>query len=126
MDVLRPFAVIDASSVELEVETVPDDQSVRGEPTTGWRSLGTTLGLEVGVWEMSTGAMTDIEVDEIFVVISGEATVTLIVDEQPTEVIDLRPGSICRLPEGAHTLWEVTRTVRKVVLLRAGEQDAGA
>jgi uncharacterized cupin superfamily protein len=65
-----------------------------------------------GVWEMSPGAMRDTEVDEIFVVIAGEATLDFVDPALPS--IELRPGSVVRLRAGMQTVWTVRQTVRKV------------
>ncbi len=85
--------------------------------------LATVFGAEVGVWEMTSGAMIDIEVEEVFVVIDGEATVTLLEDGQRAEVIELRPGTVCRLTAGSATRWDVPRLLRKVYIM-ANDADA--
>jgi uncharacterized cupin superfamily protein len=51
--------------------------------------------------------------DEIFVVISGSATVEF-ADDSPT--LNIGPGDVVRLAEGADTVWTVTETLRKVYL----------
>ncbi len=71
-------------------------------------------GLEVGIWEHTAGTSTDIETDEVFVVLGGRATVT--VEDGPT--LELRPGSIGFLDAGARTTWTVHETLRKVYVLR--------
>lgn len=75
-DQVEPTRATNAQALRLEHKTVPVDQSVAGSPTTGFVALGSFGGLEVGVWEMTVGTMTDVEVDEVFVVIVGRATVT--------------------------------------------------
>ena len=69
--------------------------------------------LEIGVWEMSVGTMTDVEVDEVFVVLSGAATVEF---ADGTAALRLRAGDIGRLAAGAETTWTVTETLRKIYL----------
>ena len=59
---------------------------------------------------MSTGVARDIEVDEVFVVLSGRATVE--VDGGPTYAI--AAGDIVRLNAGDQTTWTVHETLRKV------------
>jgi uncharacterized cupin superfamily protein len=52
---------------------------VAGTPTYGTTpvtAVGDT-GVEVGVWEMSTGAVRDVEADEVFLVLAGAATITV-------------------------------------------------
>lgn len=100
-----------ALEVEIVHEPVAAEQIVDGAPTTGFTTVTTLGDLEVGVWEMSIGAMRDVESDEIFVVIAGRATVTFDDDDR---VMELSTGSVARLATGEHTVWTVTETLRKV------------
>jgi mannose-6-phosphate isomerase-like protein (cupin superfamily) len=79
-------------------------------PTCPPRRSTAVAGVEVGVWEMSPGTATDVEVDEVFVVLSGAATVTF----DDGEAVDLGPGSVVRLRAGEHTTWVVRETLRKI------------
>jgi uncharacterized cupin superfamily protein len=106
-----------AASLVLEHEAVPAVQVVSGSPTTGSGTLGEIAGQEYGVWEMTPGAMTDVEADEVFVVLSGAARVEL-VDDGTT--VTLAPGSVGRLTAGMNTVWTVTETLRKVYFTPAG------
>lgn len=108
-------SVVPAAGLELEHQPVPADQSLQGEPTTAVRALTEFEGLEVGVWEMTPGTMRDVEADEVFVVLSGCATVEF-ADASPT--LRLGPGDVVRLAGGAETRWTVTETLRKVYLTR--------
>ncbi len=103
-----------AATLNLMQEPVPADQSLGGAPTTGTTTLGEFAGAEVGVWEMSPGVMRDVEADELFVVLSGSATVDF-ADGSPR--LQLGPGDVVRLAEGAQTVWTVTQTLRKVYLV---------
>lgn len=107
---LVPGQVTDAAALPLTLEPVPDEQVVDGEPATGWVDLDEGIG----VWEMTPGTMTDIEADEVFVVLSGDATVEFTDPTLPP--IELRPGSVVRLREGMRTVWTVRETLRKVYL----------
>ena len=102
-----------AAAQELDHEPVPDDQSVEGAPSTGAVTLGAFTGLEVGVWEMTPGVMRDVEKDEVFVVLSGSATVEFNDGAAP---LTLSHGDVVRLAAGAETVWTVTETLRKVYL----------
>lgn len=102
---------VSVPGLALEHERVGADQDLAGDPTTAFAALTEFNGLEVGVWEMSTGAMSDTEADEVFVVISGRATVEFI-DEG--RCIELAPGDLVRLAEGQRTVWTVTEPLRKV------------
>ncbi len=101
-------AMTDAASLAVVHELVDPDQIVAGAPTTGIHELDESTG----VWEMSPGAMSDVEVDEVFVVLAGEATVDFIDPALPS--IELRPGSVVRLEAGMRTVWTVRETLRKV------------
>jgi uncharacterized cupin superfamily protein len=102
-----------ALAVVLEREPVPSAQVVAGAPETGVAELGSFAGSSYGVWEMTPGAMSDVEADELFVVLAGTATV-LFIDSNQTIV--LAPGSTMRLHAGDRTIWTVTETLRKIYL----------
>lgn len=100
------------TTTPLTAEPLPADTVRDGDPRAGHRPLAGLGGLEVGVWEMTEGVATDVEVDEVFVVLSGEATV----DFHDGERIDLAPGAVVRLRAGDRTVWTVHSTLRKVYL----------
>lgn len=115
-------------ALELDHVRVPEEQQVDGAPTTGYRTLGSVgaaaessgtegaevdRGAEVGVWEMSVGAMSDTEVDEVFVVLAGEATIEF-VDEDRT--ITIGTGDFVRLAAGSRTIWTVLAPLRKLYI----------
>jgi uncharacterized cupin superfamily protein len=63
-----------------------------------------------GVWQITQGTVTDQEADELFVVTAGRATVH--VEGGPT--LELAPGVMGVLAEGARTTWTVHEPLRKV------------
>jgi uncharacterized cupin superfamily protein len=63
-----------------------------------------------GVWQITEGTVTDVEADELFIVVSGKATVA--VEDGPT--FELAPGVLGVLARGARTTWTVHETLRKV------------
>lgn len=87
--------------------------SAPGErPTTVTTPL-TVLGeSEVGLWDMATGTDTDIEDDEVFLVLAGSGTVTFADGSR----LDLRPGVLVRLVAGDATTWAVEEPLRKLYL----------
>lgn len=107
---LEPGTVTDAATLTLPHEPVPAEQVVAGTPSTGYAELTDTIG----VWEMSPGAMRDVEADEVFVVLSGSATVSFENPRLPP--ISLARGSVMRLAAGMRTVWTVHETLRKVYL----------
>ena len=64
------------------------------------------------MWEHTPGASTDVEADEVFVVLAGSATVAF--EDPALQSIELRPGSVVRLTAGMRTVWTVRETLRKV------------
>jgi uncharacterized protein len=110
---VQPNTVIHAVDLALVHEPVPAGQAVAGDPSTAASTLTQFGDLEIGVWEMSVGTMTDVEADEVFVVLSGAATVDF---ADGTAPLELRAGDIGRLAAGAETTWTVTETLRKIYL----------
>jgi uncharacterized cupin superfamily protein len=110
---MMPNSVVHAAAIDLDHGSVPAEQAVSGDPTTATSAIAEFGGLEVGVWEMTPGVMNDVETDEVFVVLSGSATVEF-ADGSPT--MRLGRGDLVRLAAGAETVWTVTETLRKVYL----------
>lgn len=99
-----------ASSADIPTEPLATTHVVAGEPRTGVVDLPSPPGLEVGIWEHSAGTSTDVEVDEVFVVLSGRATIT----PDGGSPVDVGPGDVVTLAEGTATTWTVHETLRKV------------
>jgi uncharacterized cupin superfamily protein len=110
---MKPNSVVHAASLLVEHSDVAPDQVVAGAPRTGISPLGRFGEREVGVWEMTPGVMRDVETDEVFVVLSGVATVEFDDGATPLRLV---AGDVVRLAEGATTVWTVTETLRKVYL----------
>jgi uncharacterized cupin superfamily protein len=96
---------------ELEPEPLDPEQIVYGTPeVTGkvvWESAD---GRQVrGIWQITPGVVTDTEADELFVVISGSATIE--VEGGPTLAVG--PGDMAVLRAGDRTTWTVHETLRK-------------
>lgn len=104
-------AVVAARELDIPLEALPGDQVVDGSPRAGAVALGTFAGQEVGVWEHTPGVSSDVETDELFIVLSGAASVFFI-DEERT--VHLEAGSVMQLVAGQRTEWTVTETLRKV------------
>lgn len=107
---MNPGTVTDAAALAPAMTPVSADQVVAGAPATGLVELTDTIG----VWEHTPGTSTDVEVDEVFVVLSGSATVSF--EEPALPAIELRPGSIVQLTAGMRTVWTVRETLRKVYI----------
>lgn len=105
-------------SADLMLERVaPDGASVplataSHELRTAGTKSSTLRGLQMGLWEAGPGVDTDIENDEIFLVLAGEGTVSF----EDGSYIGLRPGVLVELHEGDRTRWDITERLRKIYL----------
>lgn len=101
----------DVGTIPLELPTPAGREVLEGDPTARYSTV-TELGngVEAGVWEMTAGCVRDVESDEIFVVLSGDATLRF----DDGETFDLRPGVLVKLRAGDHTEWRVRDTLRKL------------
>ncbi|MDR2256636.1 MAG: cupin domain-containing protein [Arthrobacter sp.] len=116
-----PEGVVSVPALELTHEELAEDEVVAGSPTTGLAELGSLAGVDYGVWEMTEGTATDVEADEVFVVLSGSATVTVAeAGGHAARVLELGPGSLVHLWAGEETVWEIHSALRKVYFTPAG------
>ncbi|WP_260848136.1 cupin domain-containing protein [Brevibacterium aurantiacum] len=89
------------------------------DPTTAFAELGTIAGADYGLWEMSAGAMRDVEGDEVFLVISGTGRIEF--DEPEHPPIELSPGILVRLADGMRTHWYVDDAPLRKLFIAPGE-----
>ena len=113
-DVARVVRASALADTDLEVDDLDPATVVSGDPEVRVLALHDSDALAVGVWQHSTGVSTDVEADEIFVVLSGRATVE--VADGPT--LEIGAGDVGLLPAGARTTWTVHETLRKVYVVR--------
>lgn len=95
---------------------VPESDVAYGAPRQGSVVLGAIDSVVTGIWELRDGAVFDTEIDELFVVISGGATIKLL-DEGRS--VDVKTGDVMRLTAGTRTRWIVKDHIRKVYLTRS-------
>lgn len=112
MSTLAPGSGVDAAALPLAHEPLPADEVRDGSPTAASVPLATIGGVEVGIWEMTPGAASDVEADEVFVVLTGRASIAF--DDPALPPLEVGPGSVVRLAEGQRTAWTITETLRKV------------
>lgn len=105
--------VISAATAAIELEVVPADEVEAGTPSQGIVELGAIGGCEAGIWELRAGTVTDTEVDELFVVLSGSAVIEMLDEGSRVEV---QAGDVMRLVAGTRTRWIVEDHIRKVYL----------
>lgn len=106
-----PF-VLRVADLELEPDPLDPAQVVSGDPQVSARELWTAPGggLSAGVWEHTAGVSRDVEADELFVVISGRATISFADGRE----LAVGPGDVCVLKAGDATTWTVHEPLRKV------------
>lgn len=104
----------DAAHLPVPYEPVEPAKTVAGTPLTRFLELDESAGRTIGVWEHTPGVSRDVEADEVFVVLAGDARIEF--EEPALPPIELRPGSIVRLEEGMRTVWTVRETLRKVYI----------
>lgn len=78
----------------------------------GIHELPSIGGASLGVWEMLPGVMRNTDEDEVFIVLSGSATVAF----EGGESRRIGPGDMVQLREGETSLWTVHQTLRKVYI----------
>jgi uncharacterized protein len=113
---MKPVTVYHLDEVTVAHEPGHPDEIVAGEPTTGAVTVTTLdgLGVEVGVWEMSAGAVRDVEAEEAFLVLAGRATI-----ETGGATFEVAAGDLVRLAAGTATVWTVTEPLRKLYVTGA-------
>ncbi|MFE3789624.1 cupin domain-containing protein [Streptomyces goshikiensis] len=104
-------SVPDVPDAELETEELDPAQIVSGAPVVTGKVLWEAEdGSQVrGIWQITPGVVTDTEANELFVVVSGRATIEV----EGGGTLEVGPGSACVLREGDKTTWTVHETLRK-------------
>ena len=118
--------VVRGIAAKVALDAVPAADVVSGEPRQGTLELGGIAGAALGIWELRGGVVTDTEVDEFFVVLSGGATIELLggpeIDNGTVAAgtaIEVGPGDTMRLVAGTQTRWTVEDHIRKVYIAEA-------
>ncbi|KPC59576.1 dioxygenase [Streptomyces chattanoogensis] len=99
------------ADADLEPEPLDPGQIVSGEPAVTGKVLWESPdGKQIrGIWQITPGVVTDTEANELFVVVSGRATIEI----EGGPVLEVGPGDACVLREGDRTQWTVHETLRK-------------
>jgi uncharacterized protein len=101
-----------ALDVALEAGELDPSQVVAGTPAITETVLSESPDGRVvrGIWRITEGTVTDVEEDEVFVVLEGSATIEV----QGGPTVRVGPGDVCLLRRGARTTWTVHEPLRKV------------
>ncbi|GES32620.1 hypothetical protein San01_51070 [Streptomyces angustmyceticus] len=99
------------ADADLEPEPLDASQIVAGDPVVTGKVLWESPdGQQIrGIWQITPGVVTDTEANELFVVVSGRATIEV----EGGPVLEVGPGDACVLREGDRTQWTVHETLRK-------------
>ncbi|MEU1201321.1 cupin domain-containing protein [Streptomyces sp. NPDC005813] len=106
-----PSFAVHIPDAELEPEPLDPAQIVSGEPVVTGKVLWESPdGKQLrGIWQITPGVVTDTEANELFVVVSGRATIEV----EGGDDIEVGPGDAAILREGDRTTWTVHETLRK-------------
>lgn len=99
------------ADADLEPDPLDPAQIVSGEPVVTGKVLWESPdGQQIrGIWQITPGVVTDTEANELFVVVSGRATIEV----EGGSILEVGPGDACVLREGDRTRWTVHETLRK-------------
>ena len=110
-----PCYVVPATTQPLTPDPLDPNQVVSGNPQVSTHELLETDDLSVGIWQHTAGVSSDVEVDEIFVVLAGRATIE--VADGPT--LEVGPGDVGVLEAGAKTTWTIHEDLRNIYIIRS-------
>ncbi len=105
----------DVCTAELEPCPFDPDSVQAGTPHTSDTALVRLGATCVGLWQITEGTVVDVEVDEVFVVVCGDATLTFHT-EGGRSCLELAPGVVVLLKAGDRTMWEIRTTLRKIYI----------
>ena len=97
----------------------PSSGASPADATTAVAELGTIAGADYGLWEMSVGAMRDVEGDEVFLVISGTGRIEF--DDPDLPPIELSSGTLVRLEDGMKSRWYVDEAPLRKLFIAPSE-----
>jgi uncharacterized cupin superfamily protein len=101
-----------AATVPIGLEPV---DGAEGDQRAGATDLGAFGEGSFGVWTITEGVSTDVEVDEVSVILSGRGSVE---DLATGATVQLTPGTVLRLAAGTRTRWTIVEPIRKVYVVR--------
>jgi uncharacterized cupin superfamily protein len=101
-----------AADVPLASVQLDPSQVIEGAPEVSEAVLWSSEDGSIvrGIWRITRGVVTDVEEDELFVVLEGSATVEI----EGDDTLELSPGDVVVLARGARTRWTIHEPLRKV------------
>ncbi|MDA8261488.1 MAG: cupin domain-containing protein [Actinomycetota bacterium] len=111
----RRLIAVDTFRALLGPPSVTAEEVLEGSPSASAIALAAIGDVEVGLWEMTPGAMRDVEAEEIFLVVDGRGKVEF----DDGEVLDLEAGAVVHLRAGDRTTWTVYEPLRKLYISRS-------
>ncbi|WP_430593446.1 cupin domain-containing protein [Humidisolicoccus flavus] len=99
--------------ITVATSVLPNSEIVAGAPRAGATELAQLGGAEIGLWEMTVGAASDVEADECFLVLTGRATILF---TQSGESVEIAAGDFVTLHAGEQTEWTVHEPLRKLYI----------
>jgi uncharacterized cupin superfamily protein len=105
--------VVPARSQPLAPDPLDATQLISGNPQVSGYEILDNDAVSVGIWQHTAGVSSDVEVAEIFVVLSGRATIEVV--DGPT--LQVGPGDVGVLEAGAQTIWSVHEDLRKIYII---------
>ena len=112
----EPRVIRASRLLDSELDAAPLDPStiLSGSPEVFHKGIYEGDDVTIGIWQHGVGTSSDVEADEVFVVLSGRATIEI--HDGPT--LEVGPGDVCSYPPGAVSTWTVHETLRKVYVVR--------
>lgn len=109
---VNPAHMVIALELPLQPLALAAETILEGQPQTFHAPLEVSSDGRVrsGVWEITPGVVSDVEVEEMFVVLKGRARVSI----EGGAKMDLAPGCVGFLRAGDRAVWQVSETLRKV------------
>ncbi len=89
----------DVMTEPLTADELSSSHVVAGSPNVASADLEEAAGVSIGVWEITEGAVTDAEVDEVFLVLAGSGQIAF----DDGSIVTLAPGALIRLRAGDRT-----------------------
>jgi len=94
---------------QLEPDPLDPEQVVLGNPEVSSLTLWEKDGAESGLWRITPGEASDVEVKESFLVIEGRATI----EYADGRAFTVGPGDTHHFEGGEETVWKVEETLLK-------------